>query len=82
MTSSLQRLGAAALLSGAAACVDSTAQQNTAQAIIDMGNELSAVRQDAAVLQEQVDSLRGALARQDTVLRQLAGMAGLPVPPR
>ena len=69
-------------LLGAAACVDSTAQQNTAQAIIDMGDELSAVRQEAAVLQEQVDSLRGVVARQDTLLRQLAGMAGVPLPQR
>ena len=82
MTSFFYRVAAAMLLVGAVACVDSAAQQNTAQAIIDMGDELSAVRQDAAVLQEQVDSLRGALARQDSLLRQLAGMAGVPVPQR
>jgi hypothetical protein len=69
---------AASLIVVSASCIDSTAQQNTAQAIIDMGNEVSALRQDNAVLQEQLDSLKTALARQDTTIRRLSAMAGLP----
>ena len=78
----LRRLGVIALLAVGTACVDTTAQQNTAQAIMDLGDQLSGMREDNALLQAQVDSLRGALARQDTLLRQLAGMAGVPVPSR
>ena len=33
-------------------------------------------------MHEQIDSLRLAVARQDTLLRQLAGMANVPVRPR
>jgi hypothetical protein len=60
-------------------CIDTAAQQNTAGAIIDMNNELSALRQDNAVLQEQIDSLRTSLAKQDTLLRRLSAMAGMPM---
>lgn len=43
-----------------------------------MGDELNASRQQAADLQSQLDSLRGVVARQDTLLTRLAGMAGVP----
>lgn len=64
------------------ACVDTNAQQNTAQALVDLGDQLNVMQQDNAVLQQQVDSLATVVARQDTLLRQLAGMAGVPVPAR
>ena len=32
-----------------------------------------------AVLQSQVDSLRGVVARQDTLLRQVANLSGIPI---
>jgi hypothetical protein len=47
-----------------------------------MGDELNNSRQETAVMHEQIDSLRIMVARQDTLLRQLAGMAGVSVPPR
>jgi hypothetical protein len=43
-----------------------------------MGDELNVSRQQAADLQAQLDSLRNVVARQDTLLTRLAGMAGLP----
>jgi len=82
MTHLPRRLGVLALLAVCTACIDSAAQQNAAQAIMDLGDQLGAMHEDNAILQAQIDSLRGALARQDTLLRQLAGMAGLPVPTR
>jgi hypothetical protein len=51
-----------------------------AQAITDMADQLGAIQQDNAALQSQVDSLRMVVARQDTVLRRLANMAGVPMP--
>lgn len=65
---------------GGLACVDPSAQQNTSQALVDIGDQLNAFRQDNAVLQQQVDSLSVVVARQDTLLRRLATMAGLPQP--
>jgi len=33
-----------------------------------------------ALLQEQIDSLRTAVAKQDTALRRFANLAGMPLP--
>lgn len=50
-----------------------------AQAIVEMGDAMAEVRQALADLQDQIDSLRLVAAKQDTVLRQLANLAGVPV---
>lgn len=70
----------AAVLLGLAACIGSpTADPAMAEAINEIGNELGMLRDENAQLQFQVDSLRGALARQDTLLRQVANLAGVPI---
>ena len=43
-----------------------------------MADELNGSRQQAADLQAQLDSIRIVVARQDTLLTRLAGMAGVP----
>jgi len=43
-----------------------------------MADELNAARQQTGDLQTQLDSLRLVVARQDTLLTRLAGMAGVP----
>jgi hypothetical protein len=48
-----------------------------AETLIDMSDALVALREETALLQAQVDSLREQMARQDTVLRRLASMAGV-----
>jgi hypothetical protein len=63
-------------------CRDPRAEANIAEAMIQVGTEMSALRQDYAVLQTQVDSLRGVVARQDTLLTRLATMANVPLPPK
>ncbi|HEY8175324.1 MAG TPA: hypothetical protein VIF32_06525 [Gemmatimonadaceae bacterium] len=70
---------AAAVLSS---CRDPRAEANIAQAMTNVGTQFSAMQQDYAVLQSQVDSLRGVVARQDTIIGRLASMAGLPIAPR
>ena len=78
--------GRIALVAGAliaAACApDTTAGINTAQALVELGDVLNAVREEQSILQTQVDSLREVVARQDTVIRQIANIAGVPVPVR
>ena len=64
-----------------ASCRDPRAEANIAEAMVQVGTELSAVRQDLAVMQEQVDSLRGVVARQDTLITRLAALANMPVRP-
>lgn len=72
----------AAVMLGAACAPDMTAGINTAQALVELGDALNAVREEQSILQGQVDSLREVVARQDTVLRQVANVAGVPVPSR
>lgn len=59
---------------------DPNADANTAEAITALGEELSHLKEDHAQLQGQLDSLAEVVARQDTLVRRLATMAGAPVP--
>lgn len=72
-------LGAATTLTGS--CRDPRAEANIAQAMMDVGTQITSMQQDYASLQGQVDSLRGVIARQDTILSRLANLAGMPLPP-
>jgi hypothetical protein len=64
----------------AMACRDPRAEANIAEAMVQVGTEMSALRQDYAVLQNQVDSLRSVVARQDTIIGRLATAANMPLP--
>ena len=61
------------------ACPASRADVAMSEQIIQLGDGLNDLRQDNAALQQQVDSLRLIVAKQDTVLRQLANLAGVPL---
>lgn len=61
------------------ACPASRADVAISEQIIQLGDGLNDLRQDNAALQQQVDSLRIVVARQDTVIRQLANLAGVPM---
>lgn len=50
------------------------------ETVLDMSDALVAVREETALLQAQVDSLREQVARQDTLLRRLSAMAGISGP--
>jgi hypothetical protein len=67
---------AATLLLGAA-CRSPQSDAYLIEQIRQMGDELNASRQQASDLQSQLDSLRGVVARQDTLLTRIAGMAGI-----
>lgn len=64
----------------AAACArpDTGAPVHTGQALIELSDAINDVRQESAVLQEQIDSLRLVVARQDTLVMRLAAIAGVP----
>ena len=62
-----------------AACPASRADVAMSEQIIQLGDGLNDLRQDNAVLQQQVESLRVVVAKQDTALRQLANLAGVPL---
>lgn len=72
-------------LTAAAACDGSiptpSSDISTGQAFIDLNAQLSQFREDNALLQQQIDSLRGVTAYQDTIVRQLAAAAGISMRP-
>jgi hypothetical protein len=70
-----------ALILVAGSCTNPRVQANIAQALNDVGNELTAQRQDMSTLQEQIDSLKQAMARQDTIIKRLINVTGIPPSP-
>lgn len=65
-----------------ASCRNPQADAAIAEQMRDMGDELNNARLESSAMSDRIDSLRTVVARQDTLLRQLAGMAGVPVPSR
>ena len=64
-------------------CRDPRAEANIAQAMMQIGTEISAIRQDYAVLQSEVDSLRNVVAKQDSlIVRLTTTVANIPIGPR
>ena len=61
-----------------AGCRSPQADAYLIEQLRQMGDELNASRQQAAELQSQLDSLRGVVARQDTLLTRIANLAGIP----
>ncbi len=72
-------LAALTLVLVCAACPASRADIAMSEQIIQLGDGLNDMRQDNAALQQQIDSLRVVVAKQDTVIRQLANLAGVPL---
>jgi hypothetical protein len=78
-TSGVLRRGALTLsLALVASCRSPQSDAYLIEQIRQMGDELNASRQQASDLQNQLDSLRSVVARQDTLLTRIAGMAGIP----
>ena len=71
-------VGALALTLVCAACPATRADVAMSEQIIQLGDGLNDLRQDYAAVQQQVDSLLIVVAKQDTVIRQLANLAGVP----
>jgi hypothetical protein len=66
---------------GAAGCLPPSQQDiETAQALVEMGDAVNDIRAVLSEMQGQIDSLKFVMARQDTVIRQLANLAGVQVP--
>lgn len=78
-------LSAIVLLVAAAGCngvlPSPSRDASQGQMMMDLTETLNQIRDQSAVLQEQVDSLREVVYHQDTIIRQLASNAGIVVPP-
>ena len=69
------------LLAACSGTLVAPGDMTTSQAVIDIGNMVVQLREENAQLQAQIDSLRAVAAYQDTVVRLLAGAAGLQMHP-
>ena len=77
-----RHLGAFAgvLLASAAACYQAPADMAQAEMLLDISDAMNDLRTENAILQDQIDSLYGMVARQDTLVRRMADQIGIPVP--
>jgi septal ring factor EnvC (AmiA/AmiB activator) len=64
------------------ACAPQPADVNTAQQLVDIADAMNALRNENALLQEQIDSLKTVTARQDTIITRLAAQTGVSLPAR
>ena len=71
-------LGAAALILATASCATPKFQADVATQLRAAADEMQIQRQDMATLQEQIDSLKVVAAKQDSLLKKLANLAGIP----
>ncbi|HEX7980902.1 MAG TPA: hypothetical protein VF461_20010 [Gemmatimonadaceae bacterium] len=74
----VRRCMVVAALASVAGCRSPQSDAYLLEQLKQMGDELNASRQQAADMQTQLDSLRTVVAKQDTLLTRLAGMAGVP----
>ena len=74
----IRRCVVLAALASVAGCRSPQSDAYLLEQLKQMGDELNVSRQQAADLQAQLDSLRTVVAKQDTLLTRLAGMAGVP----
>ena len=72
-------LCALALVVVSTGCPATRADIAISEQIIQLGDGMNTLRQENAEIQQQVDSLRLVVARQDSVIRQLANLAGVPL---
>jgi hypothetical protein len=72
---------AAALILATASCATPKFQADVATQLRAAADEMQIQRQDMATMQEQIDSLKVVAAKQDTLIRKLANLAGMPIPP-
>ena len=78
LASFVRRASSAVLLLAAASCANPRAQAAIVQELNDAASEISAVKGDVAQLQNDVDSLRQVIAKQDTVISRLVEVTHVP----
>ncbi|MEP6492553.1 MAG: hypothetical protein ABJF01_07740 [bacterium] len=73
------RLLALAGVAFVAACSNPRTDANIAQALNDAANEIGGLKNDLAMLQTQIDSLRTIVAKQDTTIVHIAAVNNIPI---
>ena len=81
--SSFRTVAVAALVVAIAGCgVTEQPPVNTAELLVETQEVVSGLREELAGFQDQIDSLHVQLAYQDSLIRVLANLQGMPLPPK
>ena len=72
---------ATAMILATASCATPKFQAEVAVQLRAVADEMQVQRQEMMVMQEQIDSLKVVAAKQDTIIRRLANLSGMPLPP-
>jgi peptidoglycan hydrolase CwlO-like protein len=70
---------AAAFVATATSCNNPRVEANVATALNDAANEISALKNDVAQLQTDMDSLRVIVAKQDSLIIRIAAVNNIPI---
>ncbi len=70
----------AVLVAGCIGGLSPQAELDAAQSMLELSDALAAIREEQAILQDEVDSLMRTVARQDSLIRRLADFTGAPLP--
>ena len=74
---------AALVLLAAAGCgITEQPPVNTAELLVETQEMVAGLREELAAFQDQIDSLHVELAHQDSLIRVLANLQGMPLPPK
>ena len=78
----LKRSALLAIVTSVSGCLPATERDlQMAQTVSEMSDAVNEIRQLSYDLQDRVDSLTTVVAKRDTVIRQLANLAGVQIPP-
>jgi len=78
----LKRVALFLVVIAASGCLPATERDfQMAQRVTEMSDAVNEIRQLSYELQDRVDSLTLVVAKRDTVIRQLANLAGVQMPP-
>ena len=80
--SSSRMLVALVLLAAAGCGITEQPPVNTAELLVETQEMVAGLREELAGFQDQIDSLHVELAHQDSLIRVLANLQGMPLPPK
>jgi hypothetical protein len=81
--SSFQSVAFAALVTAITGCgVAEQPPVNIAELLVETQDVVAGLREELAGFQDQIDSLHVQLAYQDSLIRVLANLQGMPLPPK
>ena len=81
--SAVRAVALAVVTASTAACgVTDQPSVNSAELLVETQEVVQGLREELAMFQDQIDSLRVELTRQDSLLRVMANLQGMPMPPR